>query len=408
MKPKALMCLLLCIATATIGGTAYALDEAVLTPTPERSVAGMLRIALKRYSPSISCVLSAENLEYYTSSKNWAVLPVTQMSVKPGEPPTPNPTDARQPLQVRGSNGPVTITQADQVRSYRGTIEISSIPQVAFVNLVRLEDYLKSVVTAEMPASFPLEALKAQAVAARTYTLANIGRHQELHADLCDTTDCQAYHGIGSEKEAGRRAVFETDGQTLQVNGKILYSEYGADCGGFIAQINALGPASCHCDGPNDSPTIDPYCSVNPKRLWQIRITQKELLSIAGETRTTQLKRLKILSRDASGRIEKLLLVHDYGESELSASDLRKGIGPGRLKSLLCRFSADAATGDIVVDGSGSGHGRGLCQWGAKGMASFPNNKGYKEILAHYYPGAVLLTAPEASAVPPTPLPPSP
>jgi peptidoglycan hydrolase-like amidase len=130
-------------------------------------------------------------------------------------------------------------------KSVRGELELRpSAGGVIVVNVVNLEQYLRGVVPAEMgPRSFPLlEALKAQAVAARTYAVAHLGDHAAEGYDLCDSTACQVYEGAGAEQPLSDRAVLETAGEVVTYQGKPIDAMYHSTCAGHTEDGAAVFP----------------------------------------------------------------------------------------------------------------------------------------------------------------------
>lgn len=116
---------------------------------------------------------------------------------------------------------------------YRGNLIIKKNDgDLSVINDVGLEDYLLGVVPAEMPASWNLEALKAQAVISRSYALANLGKRSALGFDLKDTSEDQVYNGASGEKERSSKAVIDTKGRVLVYQGKIINAYYCASAGG--------------------------------------------------------------------------------------------------------------------------------------------------------------------------------
>lgn len=347
-----------------------------------------VRIALQRIKAP--AVVSADGLQYLHTSGQWAAFPGN--SINPTD-ASRIPAGAAQPLRLRAETGVLSVEQPDAPRTYRGVLEIAAANPLRVINEIDLEEYLLCVVPSEMPAFFPQEALRAQAVAARSYAMASMGKHKDLSADLCDTTCCQAYRGATAMAPQTDLAVQATAGQFLEVNGKPLYAQYSAVCGGYSKQNPALGPDSAH---PDTDEAGQAYCREARYYSWDTRVTQAELLAAAGEARPTPLRKLRVVSRDSSGRLESLELGHDFGVSTLSGAAFREKLGLSRVRGLLCSFAADPSTGDILVSGRGWGHGIGLCQWGARGMALPPASKSYTEIIQHYYPGATIKSAVEA------------
>jgi stage II sporulation protein D len=130
--------------------------------------------------------------------------------------------------------------------AYRGILEVRIDPygRLQVINLVNLEDYLRGVVPGEMgPAVYPeLEALKAQAIAARTYIVRNLGQYGEIGFDICDTPRCQVYHGIDGEHPLTDRAIRETAGLVLEHRGEPINALYTSTCGGHTENVEGVFP----------------------------------------------------------------------------------------------------------------------------------------------------------------------
>ncbi|MBL8956922.1 MAG: SpoIID/LytB domain-containing protein [Myxococcaceae bacterium] len=230
---------------------------------------------------------------------------------------------------------------------------------VQLVNVLALEDYLAGVLGSEMPKSFPLEALKAQAVAARTYAL-----HKKLEQygqpfHLGSSVISQVYGGLASEDPRTREAVEATRGMVLTHQLQPVEAYFHASCGGKTESgAEALG---------RDLPYLKPVscpCAKLPQAEWRLELDQ----------------RIQVTARSATGRATKVLL----DGRPVDAVLLRERIGYMKLKSLWFEVSGK------TLSGHGFGHGAGMCQWGAKVLAE--RGMGYREILGHYYVGTELQT----------------
>ena len=125
---------------------------------------------------------------------------------------------------------------------YRGTIELHGVTGLLYViNPVKLDEYLFGVVPSEMPPGWPLEAMKSQAVAARTYAYYHIMKHKNLLDDLDATTNSQVYKGIGAEKENSNNAVISTAGEIITHKGSPILSYFHSTCGGHTIDDARLG-----------------------------------------------------------------------------------------------------------------------------------------------------------------------
>ncbi len=246
---------------------------------------------------------------------------------------------------------------------------------------LRLEDYVAGVVAGEMPASFPAEALKAQAVAARSYALTRkieaqaAGRAWDIGAGVLAQVFAK------NPGPAARAAAEATAGEVLARDQEPVEAYFHASCGGRTeGGLAALGR-----DLPYLRSVECGRCDRAPGVRWSVRVPPKELGKAAGLGGAATAAR--VVSRTATGRAEKVEVSAGERRVTLAASDLRQRLGFSRLPSLA--FELRRERGDFVLDGRGQGHGAGLCQWGAAGLAR--EGKTYREILGHYYPGVEIV-----------------
>lgn len=284
-------------------------------------------------------------------------------------------------------------------RKYRGIVRLYRAGStLRAVNILPLEEYVAAVVDAEMPANFPTAAREAQAVAARTYAVSC--QHNPANAlfDLYATPVSQNYLGVVYEDAAGRLLAGETaDGRaaaaaTAQTvctfEGKPFRAYYSACCGGrtffggeLFADADALHAVTC--GGCNDAPLFR----------WRRSISSEPALRrLAQLARTRSPAFRSITSAKTSGEVTSPAVV-DLSDGvrrvRLPAVEVRRAIG---LPSLSFDLAADRK--QITIHGRGHGHGVGLCQWGAKGLAE--RGLSCREILQHYYPGCELAQLPSA------------
>lgn len=300
-------------------------------------------------------------------------------------------------------------------RQYRGeALVIARGPgRVSALNIVDLEAYLGGVVSREigrLPAS-QIEALKAQAVAARTYAVGNLGGRQDRGFDFYATIQDQVYGGIADEDTIVSRAIRETRGEIMTHNGTPILAYYSSTCGGSTAAIEESWPGrtplpylravSDRIPGTNEY-----YCSTSNRFTWSTRWTRDQLLAVLGQTlrahtngRVTSVRRIddvRIVERNRSERVS-IQLVAD-GNTHTVRMDsvrwlLRPEPGPAILNSSRI-YSVDArrdnALGvtELEVRGGGWGHAIGMCQVGAINRARAGQSHG--EILRTYYTGIEL------------------
>jgi stage II sporulation protein D len=250
------------------------------------------------------------------------------------------------------------------------------------VHALPLEDYVAAVVGAEMPPSFPPQALAAQAVAARTFAVFKKleavaeGRPWHLGATVLD----QVY-GRSEIDPRARAAAEATAGEVLVFDHAPIEAYFHSACGGRTERgADALGR-----DLPYLASVACGRCDASPRRRWRVRVDEEELGRLAGLGRAASSAR--VVSRTRSGRAERVEIAGGGRKLVLTAVDLRQRLGFERLPSLA--FDVRAERGALVFDGRGSGHGAGLCQWGAAGAARA--GEGYRAILARYYHGTELV-----------------
>jgi stage II sporulation protein D len=272
-----------------------------------------------------------------------------------------------------GDGGYVFISD----RWYRGRVFL--LPDgggVAAINLVDIEAYLYSVLGSEMSPSWPIEALRAQAVAARSYALYHRARSQADLYDVDDTTSAQVYKGLESEAATTHQAVDSTRDQVLTYNGQIIEAVFHSSSGGYTENVEDVWQRPVPYlrsvqDFDAGSPVYQWTQSI-PISEFQRRISGVGRLRAATPERTTP-----------HGRVVTMRLQGDAGSRVLSGNDIRRALG---LRSTL--FSIAINGDQVQISGRGYGHGLGLSQWGAHNMAAQGYN--YQAILTHYYMGATL------------------
>jgi len=274
---------------------------------------------------------------------------------------------------------------------YRGrTLVVPTSGGITAVNYVPLESYLYSVVGAEMPTSWSMEALKSQAVAARSYALFHRQTGANSVFDLGDTTAWQVYGGLEKEAPSTRAAVDATKGQVLTYQGQIINSVFHSCAGGYTENVEDVWSSPLPYLRGVFSPDRDlPACRWNP-----ISFTASELSQRLGYDGTISSISVK---RHPHGRVISLEIDGSNGRMSIKGEDVRDDLG---LKSTLFDIEAErsqvASAGRNIpssptrfqISGSGNGHGIGLSQYGAYELAK--QNWTYQQILLHYYSGVTL------------------
>ncbi|MCS7082032.1 MAG: SpoIID/LytB domain-containing protein [Bacteroidota bacterium] len=283
----------------------------------------------------------------------------------------------------------LTLEHAGVRRAYRGEIEVQarSDGSLWVINIVDLEDYIASVVGAEMPFS-ELEALKAQAVLARTYAVATLHRFLSLGYHIEDHQFSQLYLGLATERPLARRAALETYGELLTYEGRPIEAVYASTCGGHTAANEEAWPAKAL---PYLRPLTDPFCEHSPHARWRTVLTKEALLGALERALKRRITDVGPFEYGPSGRVVSVWL-QGPEPMRLSGTQFRTlvsdAFGWRALRSTRFIFSFQAR--EVHIEGNGLGHGVGLCQYGAQGRARTGQN--YKQILEAYYPGTRLVS----------------
>lgn len=246
---------------------------------------------------------------------------------------------------------------------------------LTIVNVLPLEEYLAGVLGSEMPKSFLPEALKAQAVAARTYALSKKLEQYGQPFHLGSSVLSQVYKGLAAEDPRTHEAVAATRGVVVTWQLQPIEAYFHSSCGGHTETgIDALN---------RDLPylkSVSCPCASLPSSAWSLKVSSNELHAWSAGKPS-----LQVQGRSPTGRVKRV----QVGSRSLDAVQFRERLGYLKLKSL--DFSVARSSKDgWVLEGHGFGHGAGLCQWGAQVLAS--RGWSFEKILAHYYPGTELQT----------------
>jgi stage II sporulation protein D len=262
-------------------------------------------------------------------------------------------------------------------RWYRGSTRILRGTQgITAINLVDLEEYLYSVVGSEVYPTWPLEALKAQAVAARSYALYQRFNSKNRLYDLETTTNTQVYKGLESEFVSTHQAVNTTAGQIMTYNGQVILAVFHSSSGGHTENVEDIWTSPLPylrgvADFDHSAPVFE----------WTKSFSGKELSNRIGGI--GNIKAMIPERVTPQGRVVVMKVVGDRAMKKLSGAELRKALD---LRSTLFRVAEN--NGRFQIQGRGFGHGLGLSQWGAYFLAQQGIN--YQQILHHYYPSAKL------------------
>jgi stage II sporulation protein D len=295
-------------------------------------------------------------------------------------------------------SGAITIVPKDNGvvwigdRWYRGTVRlIASGGGLTVVNNVELEQYLLSVLGAEMNGNWPKEALKAQAVTARSYALEK--REAAIRAgrpyDLYDTQTSQVYKGLQTESQGTLQAVAETAGQVLVHNGQLVEAYFHSSAGGCTEPSENVWSSS----RPYLQMVKNNFDQGTPVSEWSRTLSADELGNIFGVGTVQQMIPVRAT---ACGRVREMKIVGDRktvtvsGERIQSALNLRSTLFAVNPQQIAASKAGGKPSMQFVVNGRGFGHGVGMSQWGAYNMAR--QGKSYLQILAEYYRGGAGVT----------------
>lgn len=307
-------------------------------------------------------------------------------------------------------------------KTYRGSAEVALDAYGTFsvINRVKLEDYLYSVLPGEMPSLSHPDALKAQAVIARTYFLKNMGRHDIDGFHLCGSTDCQVYNGVGSENASTTQAVKSTRGMILKSGDETVNALFHSTCGGRTAAYSDSwsGRAPKYLASVNDgSPSFQPLnnekdviqflsgtsgnCDTSKYFRWEKTYTFAEMQDVFSKTvpefsnnpdlKFGRLIDVKVTDYMPSGRAQRLEITADTGKYVFEKDAIRWVMGSIKSALFYIEKSGSGSDAKFILHGAGWGHGVGLCQVGTMNLAK--KGVGFKEMLDRYYPGTRIETA---------------
>jgi stage II sporulation protein D len=367
--------------------------------------AGSIRVALAQEAQRVKLAAEGGLVLSFQASPGQAIItgPV-EVSPVAGELAV-NGLRRSGPLLIRGRNSDLTVAIAengltDALRQdlvVTGTIQV--LPRgkgLLVVNEVDLEEYVKGVVPSEMSPSWHLEALKAQAVAARSYALyqrmMNAGREYDLMAGTQD----QVYRGRNRVEQRVQEAVEATRGLVLtHRNAPILAAFSSTAAGPTEDAINVWSKDLPYLKG------VDcPFDANSPYYQWRVAIKLQELeasLKRSGMVVGT-IASVTPFTFSRAGRVTALRILHSQGELILRGEELRRAVGYTTIPSAL--FEVESVGREVVLVGRGAGHGVGLCQWGAKELAELGYPFG--SILQYYFPGTQLQERRLTESLPPS------
>ncbi len=274
-------------------------------------------------------------------------------------------------------------------RRFRGDLKIIKKKnlKILVINNIDLEDYIKGVLYHEVSHHWPLEALKAQAIASRTFAFYQMKKNRLKDYDLTSDIYSQVYGGRISERYRTNRAVEDTQDKILTFRDEVFPAYYHATCAGHTQDASRLWDIDIE---PLKGLTCS-FCKNSPHYKWH-RVLSHNLVRDKLKNKGYKIDNIEdilILGRDESARVTNLKIITNE-DVEISGKDFRNILGPNIIRST--NFKISVVNEDIVLEGFGWGHGVGLCQWGAYFMAREGYN--YQEVLKYYYPktGIILIS----------------
>lgn len=261
--------------------------------------------------------------------------------------------------------------------------------KVQGINVVNVEDYLRGVVPAEMPALWPEAALESQAVVARTYVSRRV--NPKAAYDICATTSCQVYPGIGGEHTRTNAAIDATHGEVLTFGGELADTYFSANSGGYTASAAEVwGKNLSYLPAKPDPQSVT---ASGERGRWTLSVPQGRVQSALNSYRINvgTVRKVAFSRVSASGRVEEVTVTGSTRNSKLSganAGGFVRALGAQSSRAQVDGSGAVSSTQPLRLSGQGSGHGVGLSQYGALGFAR--EGRGHREVLGFYYPGTAV------------------
>ncbi|MEJ6950572.1 SpoIID/LytB domain-containing protein [Natronospora cellulosivora (SeqCode)] len=299
-------------------------------------------------------------------------------------------------------------------RQYRGVLELypNSDSDFNAINIVNLEEYIFSVVPAEMPAWWPEEAIKAQTIAARTYAVNNLGKHASSGFDLCDTVHCAVYNGIRSETSRTNKLILETKGEIATYNNQPITAVFSSNSGGYSERsVDIWGGNVSYLDGANNMSIEDFVFPLEPYQLEQWLLAEPDSYSnispyvgrniyrwimvleadyLKERYNLNEVVDIIATDRTNGGTVNTVILKSEDRTLEFKKDRIRSSLGGLKSNRFFIEKSYDSNNfiEKVIFYGSGWGHHVGMDQTASAGMAV--SNYNYDEIIMHFYKGVVI------------------
>lgn len=279
-------------------------------------------------------------------------------------------------LRIIPDNGIIKIEDC----TYRGNAIIyNDNDSLSVINEINLEEYLYSAVGREMSFSTPMEALKAQAVAARSFALFQMKLSKSKKYDFKNFGAYITYSGTDKENSNAIKAVDSTRGEIIKYNGQVAFAPYYANCGGYTEDVKEVWGSYY----PYLVSTPCYFCRDKKHYSWSIEISKNHIVESLKKSgyNISDVTNMDVVETSKTGRMKKLKISTDKGNLFIDTGQLRMLVGSDTLKST--KFKVRPRGETFLFTGKGWGHGVGLCQDGAEGMAKEGYN--YKQIISRYY-----------------------
>jgi stage II sporulation protein D len=249
------------------------------------------------------------------------------------------------------------------------------------VAVVPIEAYVASVVSREAAPRFHPEALSALAVAARTYAVGAAAKPRDPAYDVVAGVEDQVFDGMDGVAAVFREAADRTRGLVVRYGGEIAQTVYHSTCGGRTEDAGSAWGK----DVPYLRAQLCDDCADSPVYRWEYRMPDAEGRRVAKALGVPAGKdlRIAVMGRTPTGRASRLRISSGGVSREVQAAEFRRAAGYAKVRSL--KMEIVPVAGEWRITGEGWGHGVGMCQFGANGMAR--RGAGFREILARYYPG---------------------
>ncbi len=308
------------------------------------------------------------------------------------------------------SSGKGDFWNKERDRAYRGDLEvIIKDKALTLVNILSVEEYLYGVLSAEMSSKAHVQALRAQAVAARTFVFRNLGRHKKEGFNFCSLVHCQVYQGVSAETSSTIAAVRDTRGEVIVYGDRPIEVLFHAHCGGCLASdvfgesnyldektdsfdLSIPNSASKEENWFSDLPLVFCFEDKGSKFRWQ-RVYDQEDFSIAFGEELEDLKDVLLKQKGDCFHYKEIEVITSKGSESLRGGlSIRNYFDHLRSSAfkIEIKLSAFGQPSMLFFWGAGFGHGAGMCQDGAVGMAEAGHN--WRQIINHYFPNTKIKT----------------